>query len=384
MIPLSVPSIKGNEWKYVKECLDTEWVSSAGKYVDRFEAEIARYTGAEFAIACMNGTSALHISLLLAGVRPNDEVIVPTITFIAPVNTVRYCGAFPVFMDSDEYYNMDAGKTTEFIMNETEFRKGVSYNKSTGRRVSAIVPVHVFGNPVWMDELWKTCSERNIRIVEDATESLGTFYSSGEFAGRHTGTIGDSGCLSFNGNKIITTGGGGMILTNNMEIAKKARYLTTQAKDDEIRYIHGDVGYNFRMTNVQAALGVAQLEKLSEYIEIKRNNYLRYKKEIDVIPGLHIAETPPYGRPNHWMYALQIDEAVYKRDREGVMAILSDRKIQSRPVWYMNHLQEPYKGSQSYRIENAPKMLNVTLSIPCSVSLHEEEVREVVETLRHG
>ncbi len=210
-IPLSVPSLKGNEWEYVKECLDTEWVSSAGKYVDLFEQKIAEYTDAKYAVACVNGTSALQVSLRLASVQPGDEVIVPTLTFIAPVNAIAYNGATPVFMDADEYYNIDSEKTIEFIKNETVFKNGFTFNKNTNKKISAIIPVHVWGNACWFDDLEDLCLERNITTVEDASESLGTLYNEGVYKGKHAGTIGKLGCLSFNGNKIITTGGGGMI-----------------------------------------------------------------------------------------------------------------------------------------------------------------------------
>ncbi|MCK4815244.1 aminotransferase class I/II-fold pyridoxal phosphate-dependent enzyme, partial [bacterium] len=256
LIPISVPTIQGNEWKYIKECLDTGWVSSAGKYVDKFEEEICRFTGTKYAVACVNGTAALHVSLRLVGVQPTDEVIVPTLTFISPVNAVRYLNAEPIFMDADDYYNIDAQKTIRFIKDESEFKNGFSYNKKTGKRISAIIPVHVFGNAVNLEELTAICTERNIKVIEDATESLGTIYTKGRFTGKHTGTTGDIGCFSFNGNKIITTGGGGMIVTNNEEYAKRARYLTTQAKDDQVRYVHNEIGYNYRLTNIQAALGV--------------------------------------------------------------------------------------------------------------------------------
>ena len=268
-IPLSVPHLNGNEWKYVKECLDTNWVSSAGKFVDLFEKKIAEYTGAKYAIACVNGTAALQVSLRLAGVQPGDEVIAPALTFIAPINAIAYNGASPVFMDADEYYNIDSAKTIRFIQEETEFKDGFSYNRNTGKRVSAIVPVHVWGNACWLDDLVDVFRARNIAIVEDASESLGTRYTKGKFAGKHTGTIGKLGCISFNGNKIITTGGGGMILADDEGLAAKARYLTTQAKDDEVKYIHNKIGYNFRLTNIQAALGVAQLEQLPSILKKK-------------------------------------------------------------------------------------------------------------------
>lgn len=212
-IPLSVPTIQGNEWAYVKECLDTGWVSSAGKFVDRFEADVARLTGAKHAVACVNGTAALHIALQLAGVQPGDEVIVPTVTFIATVNAVRYAQATPVFMDCDDFYNLDAEKTCEFIRQET----------AKGRRIAALMPVHVFGNAAWLEELLPLCRERNIKVIEDAAESIGTVYTAGVMKGRHTGTVAELGCLSFNGNKIITTGGGGMILTDDGALAERAK-----------------------------------------------------------------------------------------------------------------------------------------------------------------
>jgi aminotransferase in exopolysaccharide biosynthesis len=384
MIPLSVPSLKGNEWSYVKECLDTEWVSTAGKFVDRFEADFRKFVDAPNAIACVNGTSALHVALRIVGVLPGDEVIVPTVTFIAPVNAVRYLGAEPVFMDCDGYYNIDVDKTTEFLRSQTEVRNGSTYNRTTGRRIAAIVPVHVFGNAVRLHDILDLCRERNIRIVEDATESLGTRYLNSELRNRHTGTVGDIGCFSFNGNKIITTGGGGMIVTSDTAYAEKAKYLTTQAKDDDVRYVHNEVGYNFRLTNVQAAIGVAQLERLPEFLETKNKNFARYKRKIDPITGLTLADPPSYARNNYWMYALQIDRNGYGMDREELMKYLGAQGIQTRPLWYLNHLQAPYLKCQRYRIENAPRLLEITLSIPCSTSLKESDIDYVTDKLRRG
>lgn len=384
MIPLSVPCLKGNEWKYVKECLDTEWVSTAGKYVETFEKDFAAFVGSRHAVACVNGTAALQVALRIVGVCAGDEVIVPTLTFIATVNAVTYLGAEPVFMDCDEYYNIDVRKTAEFLEQETEFRDGSTWSRVTGRRIAAIVPVHVFGNAAGMSELVALCRERNIKVVEDSTESLGTVYCSGELDGKHTGTVGDMGCFSFNGNKIITTGGGGMIVTDVPEYAERARYLTTQAKDDEVRYVHNEVGYNFRLTNVQAAIGVAQLELLPEFLEAKRANYLAYKERIDRIDGLILAETPAYARNNHWMYALQIDPAVYGKDREQLMEYLKGEGVQTRPVWYLNHLQVPFRECRNYRIEKAFQLLEATLSIPCSANLSESDIDFVADRLRHG
>jgi perosamine synthetase len=381
-IPLSVPSIQGNEWKYVKECLDEEWVSSAGSYVDEFERRIADYSGARYAIACVNGTAALHVALKLAGVRSGDAVIVPTLTFIAPVNTIRYLDADPVFMDCDDFYNIDIEKTLEFMKSQTVFRNDATFHTTTGKRVSAIVPVHVFGNAVDIDSLLDVCRERKIVVVEDATESLGTIYKMGRLAGKHAGTIGKLGCLSFNGNKIITTGGGGMILTDDADYAEKARYLTTQAKNDKIRYVHDEIGYNFRLTNVQAAIGVAQLENLEKYLGIKKRNYFHYKQDIDRIPGIHLAETPNYAENNLWMYALQIDKAIYGIDREQLMSLFDKKKIQTRPVWHLNHRQKPYRDCYKYRIEKADFLHEVTLNIPCSTGLKSEEIERVIACLK--
>lgn len=381
-IPLSVPSVRGNEWEYVKECLDTEWVSSAGEYVNKFEEKIAEYTGAHHAIAVVNGTAALHLSLIITGVQPGDEVIVPTLTFIAPVNTVRYVDAHPVFMDCDDYYNIDADKTIEFISKHSEFRDGFSYNKKTGRRISAIIPVHVFGNAVRMEELNEICRDRNIKIIEDATESLGTYYLEGKFRDKYTGTVGDMGCLSFNGNKIITTGGGGMILTDNVEYAEKARYLSTQAKDDPVRYQHNAIGFNYRLTNIQAAVGVAQLEQLPGFIETKKRNYRIYREQIDDIEGLELAEVPGYAKQNYWFYSLRIDKSRYGRDRDELMIYLSENGIQTRPVWKLNHSQRMYRDCLAFKIEKAPGLWERTLNIPCSSNLEKKAINRVSDMLR--
>lgn len=384
MIPLSVPHIKGNEWKYVKECLDTEWVSSVGKYVDMFEKNIAGYVGSPHAVACVNGTAALQIALLLAGVKTGEEVIVPTVTFIAPVNAVRYLNANPVFMDCDQYYNIDTEKVLQFLESETVSKKDGTYNKTTGKRIAAIIPVHVFGNAVNLHNLAEVCNQRSIKVVEDAAESIGTFYTDTPLKGKFTGTVGDFGCYSFNGNKIITTGGGGMILTADKDAAQKAKYLTTQAKDHPVYYIHDEIGYNFRLTNLQAALGVAQLEKLEEYIRIKTSNYQKFKTEIEDIPGLHLAETPTYARSNYWFYCLQIDIATYGKNRDELMQYLSENGIQTRPIWHLNHLQNPHKHFQNYKIENAQEMFEKTLNIPCSVNLSNEQITFIIKKLQDG
>lgn len=380
-IPLSVPCINGNEMAYVKECIDTEWVSSAGKYVNIFEKSIAKYTNVKYAIACVNGTSALQLSLQLSGVKPGDEVIVPTLTFIASINAINYNGANPIFMDVDNYYNINIDKTIEFINKHTIYKNGFTLNKQTGKRISAIMPVHVWGNAANLEKITSLCSKLNIAVIEDASESLGTFYKFGKFKNKHTGTIGKIGCLSFNGNKIITTGGGGMILTNDSSLAEKAKYLTTQAKDDPIKYIHNEVGYNFRLTNIQAALGVAQLEKLPEFLKNKKEIYQLYVNEINKIEGLQIAEVPNYANNNHWMNILKIDSKIYSKDRDLTMKILEQNGVQSRPVWWLNHKQDPYKNSQTFKIDKAEKLLIKSLCLPSSSNLRNNDVDKIIGIL---
>ena len=380
-IPLSVPSLNGNEMQYVKECIDTEWVSSAGKYVDLFEQKITKYTGSKFAVACVNGTAAIQVSLRLAGVDAGDEVIVSTLTFIASVNAITYNNAKPIFMDADKYYNLDSEKTIEFIKNETVFKNGFTYNKKTNNKITAIIPVHVWGNACWLDELIELCNKQNIAIVEDACESLGTFYNNGKYEGKHTGTIGKLGCLSFNGNKIITTGGGGMILTDDKILAEKAKYLSTQAKDDPIRYVHNEIGYNFRLTNIQAALGVAQLEQLPSILKRKKEIYDFYQSTIKNIDGLSLSKVPEYAHNNHWLNLLQIDSKVYNEDREVLMKRLEENGIQTRPVWALNHEQKPYKNCQYYKIENAKKLVENSLCLPSSSNLSNENLNKIVSVL---
>jgi len=380
MIPLCEPNISGNEWKYVKECLDSTWISSSGKFVEVFQNKIEDYTKSKYAIACVNGTSALQVSLRLAGVKPGDEVIVPTLTFIAPVNAIVYNGAKPVFMDCDKYYNIDSEKTIEFINTQTYFKNGSSYNKKTDKRISAIVPVNIWGNACDLDELLPTCIKRNIKIIEDASESLGTIYKSEKFNGIHTGTIGLLGCLSFNGNKIITTAGGGMILTNNHKLAQKAKYLITQAKDDPVHYKHNEIGYNFRLTNIQAALGVAQLEQLPKFLKYKKKIYNKYIKGINDIEGLSIASPPLYAENNHWMNVLKINSE-FSKNKEILIKRLNKRGVHIRPVWILNHSQKPYINCQNYRIEFAVDLFEKSICLPSSTNLNDNNLNYVIGCL---
>lgn len=380
-IPLSVPLIQGNEWKYVKECLDSEWVSSAGKYVNLFEDHIASYTGSKHAIACVNGTAALQVALRLANLQPGNEVIVPTLTFIAPINAVFYNNASPIFMDADEHYNINTEKTIDFIKNETVYKNGSTYNKVTNKKIPVILPVHIWGNAINFEELYDLCIERNITIVEDASESLGSNYNEGHFKGKHTGTIGRIGCISFNGNKIITAGGGGMIITDNEKLFEKAKYLTTQAKDDPIRYVHDEIGYNYRLTNIQAALGVAQLEQLPQILKNKRKIHNYYKLSMKNMRGLSLSKVPEYANNNLWMNLLHIGKETTKSNCETYMKKFEENLIQTRPVWKLNHLQKPYLKFQTYKIEKANDLVDNSLCLPSSSNLTDNNLNKIISVL---
>lgn len=381
-IALSEPNIGGNAWKYVKECLDTGWVSSGGAYVETFEQKLCGFVGAKHAAAVVNGTSGLQVALQLSGVGPGDEVLVPTLTFIAPVNAVRYLGAEPVFLDCDEFMNLDAASLGEFL--ETACRKTAKglVNKKTGRRVKAILPVHIFGNPCDMAAIMALARSYGLKVVEDATESLGSVFTAGKYKGRHAGTVGHFGVFSFNGNKIITTGSGGMLVTDDRKMAEKARYLTTQAKDDAVRYVHDEVGYNFRLTNIQAALGVAQLEQLPGFLKAKRENYGVYAKALAGVPGLRLVGSPEGTAPNYWFYSLIIDKAEFGLDREGLMAALAKQGIQTRPVWTLSHLQKPYRNNQAYKISRANRFWERVLNLPCSSHLTRAQALRVAGAIK--
>ncbi|MBI4351545.1 MAG: LegC family aminotransferase [Elusimicrobia bacterium] len=381
-IPLSVPNIKGNAWKYVKRCLDTGWVSSAGAYVETFEGKLRAFTGAGHAVAVVNGTSGLQLALRLSGVEAGDEVLVPALTFIAPVNAVRYLGAEPVFLDCDAFMNLDPAGLGEFLKTACRGTARGLVNKKTGRRVKAVLPVHIFGNPCDLAAIMKLARDYGLKVIEDATESLGSYYTAGKYKGKHTGTIGDFGVYSFNGNKIITTGSGGMVVTADKKMAAKARYLATQAKDDAVRYVHNEVGYNFRMTNIQAALGAAQLEQLPAFIKRKKDNYAFYRKALAGVKGLELLGVPEGTSPNYWFYSLLIDKAAFGLDREGLMAALGKAGIQTRPVWHLNNLQEPYRRNQAYKVNRAPWFVERVLNLPCSTGLTKEQAARVVAAVK--
>jgi perosamine synthetase len=379
-IPLIVPEIRGNEWEYVKNCLDSTWVSSVGAYVDRFEKMLASRVGAKFGVATVNGTAALHTALLVAGVQAGDEVLVSTLTFIAPVNAIRYIGAHPVFIDAEaEYWQMDPAKVRAFLEGECEQRDRGVHNRRTGRRVAAIIPVHILGHPVDIDPIAVVARKFGVTVIEDATEGLGASYH-----GRSLGNLADIGCFSFNGNKIITTGGGGMLITDNLEWAQKARYLSTQAKDDPIEYIHSEVGYNYRLTNLQAAIGCAQLEQLDSFVAAKRAIAKIYWEELHAVPGISLPQEAPWASSSWWMYTILVDEPGFGSDSRQLLHSLALKGIQTRPLWQPIHLSVAHSGHSTGALPIAERLYSRALSLPCSVGLSREQQARVVDEIRTG
>ena len=376
-IPLSVPEIRGNEWRYVKDCLDTSWISSVGSYVDQFEQMVAQQVGAEHAVATVNGTSALHVALLVAGVQPGDEVLVSTLTFIAPVNAIRYVGAWPVFIDAEPaYWQMDPARVVEFLERGCHWNDGALYNRQTGRRVTAVIPVHILGHPVDLDLILGVAKKFGLKVIEDATEGLGATYK-----GRPLGCLGDIACFSFNGNKIITTGGGGMLVTSNEEWARKAKYLTTQAKDDPIEYVHGEVGYNYRLTNLLAAVGCAQMEQLATYVAAKRKTAARYNEKLQNLPGVIPMRSAPWAASTFWMFTILIEEKTFGMDSRTLMRMLASRKIQCRPLWQPIHMSPAHASKEIKSMPVAEQLARQGLSLPCSVGLTESEQDRVIAAL---
>ena len=380
MIPLSVPYLKGNEKKYIMDALDNGWVSTAGSYVVRFEQEMASYLNVESTVSLQSGTAAIHLALLLSGVTSDNEVIVPTLTFIAAVNPVKYIGAYPVFMDCDDFLNLDSDKLEDFLKNRCIITPHGLLNKRSKRIVKAIIVVHVFGNMADMERIRALADQYHIKLIEDATEALGTYYTQGKYQGRFAGTIGDFGAYSFNGNKIITTGGGGMLTAKDVKSLEKARYLSTQAKDSPLYYTHNEIGYNYRMTNLQAALGVAQLERLEDFIQIKKENYQYYDDAINSMEGFALLKFNTRARNNHWFYSLFLQNNTLNRD--NLMKKLKENGIETRPIWQLIHTQKMYLKSQTYYIEKAPFYWNRVINIPCSTNLLIKDIDYIIQTLK--
>lgn len=359
-IPLHAPVFQGNEKKYLEECIDTTFVSSVGKFVDSFEEKTAQYTGAKYAIVCVNGTNALHIALQLSGVTADDEVITQPLTFIATANSIVYAGATPVFVDVDkDTMGLSPKALLSFLENSAEVRNKQCFNKKTGRRIKACMPMHTFGHACRIEEIIDICNVYHIELVEDAAEAMGSFYK-----GKHLGTFGKIGAISFNGNKIMTTGGGGIILTNDEEMAKKAKHLTTQAKlPHKWEFVHDEIGYNYRMPNLNAAVGLAQLEQLNSFLENKRKTAEAYKQffvKMNIPFFVERAEE----KCNYWLNAIILKD---KTERDSFLIESNENKVMTRPIWkLMNHLPM-FKNCPKGDLSNAEWLEERVVNIPSSV-----------------
>jgi perosamine synthetase len=362
---LHEPRFRGNEWAYLKECLDSTFVSSVGKFVDRFEADLAAYTGAKRAIAVVNGTAALHVALRLAGVEPGDEVLLPAMTFIATANAVAYCHATPHFVDSEaRSLGMDAVALRAHLRANTEQRAGLCIHRHTGKVVRAMVPMHTFGHPVGIDALLAVAHDHGMQLVEDAAESLGSTVS-----GRHTGTFGQTGTLSFNGNKTITTGGGGAILTNDLALGARAKHLTTTAKlPHRWAFNHDELGYNYRLPNLNAALGCAQLEQLPQFLAEKRRLFEAYQARFEGVRGVRLMAEPVGCRSNYWLQALLLDDAMAD-ERDAVLTATNAAGQMTRPVWTLMHRLEPYALAPRAPLPVAESLARRLINIPSSAGL---------------
>jgi len=362
VIPLHEPVFPGNEKKYLEECIDSTFVSSVGKFVDQFENKIAEYTGAKEAVVCVNGTSALHLALLLCGVKPNDEVITQPLTFIATANAICYCDAHPVFLDVDkETMGLSPDAFQAFLEKETIQKKDVCYNKQTNRRIKACVPTHTFGHPCRIEEIVAIGKEYNVDVVEDAAESIGSSYNN-----KHTGTFGKIGVLSFNGNKTITSGGGGALLFSDEASGQLARHMTTQAKvPHPWEFVHDYIGYNYRMPNINAALGLAQLESLSQFIQAKRGLALQYKVFFDST-GFDFFTEPENSKSNCWLNAIILPD---RKIRDEFLQTTNKANVRTRPVWRLLNQLEMYTNCQADALTNAKWLEERVVSIPSSVRI---------------
>lgn len=366
-IALHEPCFNGNEWAYVKECLDTGWVSSVGKFVDLFEKQLTEFTGSKYAIAVVNGTAALHMALKLVGVEQNDEVLVPDLTFIATANAVTYCGAVPHFVDIEEKtLGLDSYKMESYLKEIAEIRLEECFNKITGRRIKAVVPMHTFGHPVDLDQLIEVAEKYKLEVVEDAAESLGSYYK-----GRHTGNWGKVSTLSFNGNKTITTGGGGAILTNDEALAKLAKHITTTAKvPHKWAFNHDMIGYNYRLPNINAALGCAQLEQLSDFLDKKRALAERYRQAFSNIEGITFFTEAEFVKSNYWLNALLLDKDLVDK-RDSLLELTNGNGLMTRPVWTLMHKLPIFKISPCMDVSVAKSLETRIINIPSSVFLSD-------------
>ncbi|WP_410054676.1 LegC family aminotransferase [Fusobacterium sp.] len=383
MIGLSVPNLTVEPiLSNLKECLESGWVSTGGRFISEFEGKIAKYVKMKEAVGIQSGTAGLHTALRVLGVESDQEVIAPTLTFIAAVNPITYLGAKPVFIDCDDTLCMDPVKLEKFCKEECEIKNEKLYNKKTGKNIKVILVVHVFGNMADMEKIMDIAAKYKLKVLEDATEALGTYYTSGRYEGKFAGTIGEIGVYSFNANKIITTGGGGMVVSNNQDLLDKVRFLSVQAKTDPLYFIHDEIGYNYRMLNLQAALGTEQIDKLEDFIRTKITNFELYKKSVSEIEGLDLLPFNQGIRANHWFYSLVVDKEKYGLNKDELLIKLNEVGIQSRPIWGLIHQQKPFIKNEAYMMEKSVYYIDKVLNIPCSTNLATEDVKIVINRLK--
>jgi len=373
MVLLSGPNLGGNEWKYVKECIDTEWVSSVGSYVTKFEEMLAEQAGTKYAVATSSGTTALHTCLHLSGIGRNDYVIVPNVTFIASLNSIKYTNADPILMDIDaDTWQMDLNLLESFLSEKCYVKDETLYLKDNDRRIPAIMPVHVLGNMCDMNELMRICKKYHLLVIEDSTEALGT-----QLNGKHSGSFGKMGCFSFNGNKLITTGGGGMIVTDDEKIAQHAKHITTQAKSDRMEYIHDEIGFNYRLTNVAAAMGVGQMEQLDKFLQAKQKMKSYYMNHLEGVGDIQFQQVPEGVEPNWWLFTIKTTKM------RQLLEALNSEKLQARPFWVPMNQLVMFKNDLYYNHSDVSnRVYRDCISIPCSTNITEEQMNRVVNVIK--
>lgn len=383
-INIHEPVLQGNEKKYLMDCVNEGWVSSSGKYINLFENKIKNFTKSKYVICLNSGTSALHLSLKSLNIKKNEEVIISSLTFVSPINSILYNNSIPVFMDCDKYCNIDIDKTISFIKNETHTKiiknKKITFNKKTKRKIAAIIVVHIFGNSANISELIKICKNKNIKIIEDAAESFGSYHINNKKI-KHLGTIGDVGCISFNGNKIITSGGGGAIVTNNKKIYETVKHISNQSKTDVNYFKHDQVGYNYRITNLQSAIGLAQIEKINKFIKLKKIINRAYKSNFNNFDNYKIMDVPKYSISNNWINILEVNNK--KINIKKIFNVFRENKIQTRSVWYPNHLHPYLKEFQTYKIENAYYLFKKMICLPSSSNLTTVQVNKISNLIKN-
>ena len=381
-IPLAEPFFFGKEKKFLIDCIKSGWITTSGEYLNKFELEIKKITKAKYCCALINGSSSLQLAIRSLNPKLDDEILVPSITFIASVNAIKYNNCNPVFMDVDDSYLIDLNKTFQFLKENTYRKKGYTINKKTNKRIISVVIVHTFGNCVNITKsIIALFKNYNIKIIEDAAESLASYHQENNKI-KHSGLLGDIGCLSFNGNKIITSGGGGMIITNNKTYYQKIKYLSLQAKNDVINFIHNEIGYNFRMSNIHAAIGLAQTYSLKDILNKRKEIYEFYKENLKLVPGVKLLGQSKGSIPNYWLNVIQIDKKKYGKSKNGLINYFLSKNIQVRSVWYPNHMQKPFLKNQSFLVKNSLKLFKESICLPSSHSLSKNQLRFIISTIK--